>query len=263
MRGALPGVALEQPRRRVQQEREDRAVGLGEIEGALQGAPGGGLVAERVAGDRLQQEGLPPPRPDGPRPGSRAVQDGRERGASPPAGRAGRAAATPGRCASLRPRARGSSSPARACFGAAGFTQPHQGLQHVRPRRRRRGCAARRAWPPAARRPGRQPAPRRYGHARARASRGHSGAYIPVAGSASVRRARSACSSQPLCLRQPPLPDHHAAEYRVGDAGGLAPRPSRAAAPARSPACSVALRHARATGRPRPPPACARPLTSS
>jgi hypothetical protein len=58
VRGALPGLALEQARRRVQQEHDQDAVGSGHVERALQGAPGGGRVAERVAGDRLQQEGL-------------------------------------------------------------------------------------------------------------------------------------------------------------------------------------------------------------
>ena len=42
MRSALPGLALEQARRGVQQEPQQRAVGFGEIERALQGAPCGG-----------------------------------------------------------------------------------------------------------------------------------------------------------------------------------------------------------------------------
>src|SRR6516162_11569528 len=54
VRGALPGLPLEQLRRRVDEERQEHAVELGEIEGALESAPGGGRVAERVAGDRLQ-----------------------------------------------------------------------------------------------------------------------------------------------------------------------------------------------------------------
>ena len=55
VRGAVPGLALEQRRAGVQQERQERAVGLGEIERALQGAVGGAGVAERVPGDRRQQ----------------------------------------------------------------------------------------------------------------------------------------------------------------------------------------------------------------
>ncbi len=53
MRGAAPGVAPEQLRGGMKQEREDRAVGLDEIEGALQSSPGRDRVAERVAGDCL------------------------------------------------------------------------------------------------------------------------------------------------------------------------------------------------------------------
>ncbi len=58
MRAALPGVTLEQARRGVQQERQQGAVGLGDLERALQGASGGGSVAQRVHGDRLKQESL-------------------------------------------------------------------------------------------------------------------------------------------------------------------------------------------------------------
>jgi len=67
-------VALEQHRSGVKDECEDRAVGLDEIKCLLQGAPGGDRVAERVAGDRLQQEGLTRPAQVGHRGG--AVQDG-------------------------------------------------------------------------------------------------------------------------------------------------------------------------------------------
>ena len=45
MRGALPGLAFEQARRGVQQERQQRAVGLGEIEGA----PGSPSVSLAIA----------------------------------------------------------------------------------------------------------------------------------------------------------------------------------------------------------------------
>jgi hypothetical protein len=61
VRGALPGVPLEQVRRGVQQEPQQRPVGFGEIERALEGVSGGGPVAERVPGDRLQQESLGQP----------------------------------------------------------------------------------------------------------------------------------------------------------------------------------------------------------
>jgi hypothetical protein len=54
MRGALPGVALEQARRGVQQERQEGTVRFGQIERALEGPPGGGRIAECVPGDRLQ-----------------------------------------------------------------------------------------------------------------------------------------------------------------------------------------------------------------
>jgi hypothetical protein len=61
VRGAGPAVALEQPRRGVKQERETQLFWLGEMEGALQGAPGGTRVAECVAGDLLDQERLDVP----------------------------------------------------------------------------------------------------------------------------------------------------------------------------------------------------------
>ena len=83
VRGAQPAVALEQARGAVEQEREEQALGLGEIEGTLEGAPGGARVAERVAGDRLEQERLNVPEV-GVRQGNRAVNDrgelGRRRG---------------------------------------------------------------------------------------------------------------------------------------------------------------------------------------
>ena len=78
VRGAVPGVALEEARRGMEQERPERAVGLRQVQRALEGAPGGGRVAERVPGDRLQQESLSQPGP--PRDGSGAVQDRREGG---------------------------------------------------------------------------------------------------------------------------------------------------------------------------------------
>ncbi len=80
MGAAVPGMALEQPGGGVEEEGQEQGVGFGEVEGVLEGASGGDLVAERVARDRLQQE-----RPDRPcavilRYGGGAVEDGRERG---------------------------------------------------------------------------------------------------------------------------------------------------------------------------------------
>jgi len=53
VRGALAGAALEQVRRGIQQEPQQRTIGFGQVERALDGAGGGGRVAERVPGDRL------------------------------------------------------------------------------------------------------------------------------------------------------------------------------------------------------------------
>ena len=63
MRGAVPGVALKQARRGLEQEEQLHALGLSQIERALQGALGGGWLAERAPGDRLQQEGSNEPGP--------------------------------------------------------------------------------------------------------------------------------------------------------------------------------------------------------
>jgi hypothetical protein len=46
--GALPGMVLEQTRRGIQQEQEQRAVGFGEVEGALKETPSGSRLAECV-----------------------------------------------------------------------------------------------------------------------------------------------------------------------------------------------------------------------
>jgi hypothetical protein len=80
-RDSLAGLALEQARRGVQQEPQERPFGLGQIERALQGTSRGGLVAERVPGDRVQKERLNQPRPPA-HPG-RAVQNRRERHGRP------------------------------------------------------------------------------------------------------------------------------------------------------------------------------------
>jgi hypothetical protein len=77
----MPGVALEQPRCRVHQERKERAFGFGQIERAFQGTLSGNGVAERVPGDRLQQKSLNLQVSGYHR--SRAVQDRRERGGRP------------------------------------------------------------------------------------------------------------------------------------------------------------------------------------
>src|SRR6476646_11198088 len=78
MGGALPGVALKQLRHWVQQEREEQAIGLGEIERSLEGVSGRLPLAERVPGARLQQQSRDLPYLMGSR--GRAVQNGRERG---------------------------------------------------------------------------------------------------------------------------------------------------------------------------------------
>ena len=78
MFGAVPGVALQQPRRTVDEEREEHAIGLGDIEGTLERAPGGGPVAECVPDDRLQHENVN--QPVRPGHGGGAVQNRRQRG---------------------------------------------------------------------------------------------------------------------------------------------------------------------------------------
>ena len=50
----MPGMALEQFRRTVEEERHQDAAGFGDAERMLEGVFGGGGVAERVAGGRLQ-----------------------------------------------------------------------------------------------------------------------------------------------------------------------------------------------------------------
>ena len=176
VRGALPGLALEQVRCRVQQEPQQRAVGLGQIQRALQGAPGGGRVAERVPGDRLQQERLEPARTAGSRGRSRPGPARARR--SPRAGRAGRAAAPRWRCASPRGRGRvrrGRRGPARHARCRRGAP----GRAPGRPARPWRAGAVRPGARPAARRPGTRPARRRPGRAPARASRGCGGPPAP------------------------------------------------------------------------------------
>jgi hypothetical protein len=58
VRRAMPRMVLEQPRNGMHQERQDRAVGFGDVQRALQGAAGGTGVAQRVPRGRLQQQSL-------------------------------------------------------------------------------------------------------------------------------------------------------------------------------------------------------------
>ena len=132
-RGALPGMALEQLRRRVDAESHEHTVGPGEIEHPLQGAPGGGRVAERVACRRLQQQSRHHRErlgPDG------AVDDGRERGSrrlrivlGKPQRRQGGACLWVPALVFVQ---RGGGG-----FDAFGLARPQQRLQHVRSHRRR------------------------------------------------------------------------------------------------------------------------------
>jgi hypothetical protein len=68
------GVALDQSRCGMQQERQEHSVGFGLVQRAFQGTPGRGRVTEHVPGYRLQQERLY--QPDGPDKRHGAVQDG-------------------------------------------------------------------------------------------------------------------------------------------------------------------------------------------
>src|SRR3954452_4128066 len=78
VRRVVPGMALEKLGRGIDEEWVEDAVGLGQIQGALEGALGGPGLAERVAGDRLQQEGVRQPEV-AVRHGDGAVEYGRER----------------------------------------------------------------------------------------------------------------------------------------------------------------------------------------
>jgi hypothetical protein len=78
--GAVSGVALEQGRDRVGEEREKHQVGLCQVQRALYRALGGDGVAELVARDRLEQGRRHHPyRMDS----DGAIQDGRQRGCRP------------------------------------------------------------------------------------------------------------------------------------------------------------------------------------
>ena len=54
--GGLPGIPPDELRRRVKDERVQHAVGLGQLQGAVQGAAGGGLVPGRIAGDGVKEK---------------------------------------------------------------------------------------------------------------------------------------------------------------------------------------------------------------
>jgi hypothetical protein len=56
--GAMLGMALEHSPCGMEEERQEHALGLAEIERALEGMLGRIRVAERIAGDRLEQESL-------------------------------------------------------------------------------------------------------------------------------------------------------------------------------------------------------------
>ena len=125
----MPAVALEQPRRGVKQEREQQALGLGEIEGALEGTPDSARVPERVAGDRLKQPSLNYPETSVHQ-RSGAIDDRRERHRrclrivlGEPKYRLGVAHL----CAvALQP-----VHPGQGLFNALRFAHPHERLQHV------------------------------------------------------------------------------------------------------------------------------------
>jgi len=69
-------VAVQQLRGGIEQERQQDAFGFGEIKPELEGPRGGVRIAERVAGDRLQQERAHSPKRVGHR--RRVVQNRRE-----------------------------------------------------------------------------------------------------------------------------------------------------------------------------------------
>ena len=134
MRGALPGVAFKQPRHRVQQEREEQAIRLGEIEPSLESVSGSLLLTERVPGARLQQESRDLPHLMGSR--GRAVEDGRERG-----GRRSRVVlGEPQRRdsgADTWPFAFGFGCLGQGGIGLCGLPQPHESVQEERAHLRR------------------------------------------------------------------------------------------------------------------------------
>ena len=217
MGGAVPGMALEQARRGLEQEQQERAVGLGQIERALQGALGGARVAERVPGDRLQQESLEPARP-AELPGAEPSRTG----ASAAAAACGSCWASRSTAAAMRisPRSRSCSPrPARAC--SARSVSPRRTRACSQPCPRHRDEVVRRGEVPGqplggpeggqrvgvtAARQLEQPADVVDRHRRRGLgfrSDGALGALDPGLG-----------------LLEPPLPDQRSSEYHVGVAGG-------------------------------------------
>ena len=209
--GAVPGVALEQPRSRVDEEREQYKVGCGQVQRALQGACGGGRVAERIPGHRLQQGSRHEPyrvSPDG------TVHDGRERG---------RRAL---RVVLGQPEQRDDvaylGAPALACvqlrdgaFDLPRLAEQDERLQHVRPQRRGQGMRRdqRLGQLPGGPEGGDRVGVMTAGHVEAPASvvEMHPDGRFHFR----LQGARGA-PEPPLSLGQPPLGDHRAAEHRVG-----------------------------------------------
>ena len=77
MGAAVLDVTVEQVRHRVQQERQQRAIGFGQSSARSRARSAAAVGAERVPGDRLQQERVSQPAPRDAGPG--AIQDWRER----------------------------------------------------------------------------------------------------------------------------------------------------------------------------------------
>ena len=134
MRGALPDMAVKQLRRRVQQEREEQAIRLGEIEPSLEGTSGRLPLTERVPGARLQQESRDQPHLMGSR--GRAVEDRRQRGGrrsrvvlgEPQRGHSG---------ADTWPFALGFGRLGQGGIGSRGLPQSHEDVQEERAHLRR------------------------------------------------------------------------------------------------------------------------------
>src|SRR5215831_17710073 len=110
--------------------------------------------------------------------------------------------------------------PGQGGFGAAGFTQPYEGLQHVRPRRRRE--EVRRDEPGGQPLGGLDVSQRLLVTATSELEQAARIVEVhPGGGFGLGPQGLPGALEPPLCLRQPALADHHAGEYRVGDAGGL------------------------------------------
>ena len=127
MCGTVPAMPLEQRRGGIQEERQDYAVGLGDIQRPLQDTSGGGLVAQRVAGSCLQQQRRHHRDPADP--GERAVKDGRERIGRRLRVVGGQSQRRHGG-AHLRAGSLVLAQFGESLLGASGLAQPHQRLQH-------------------------------------------------------------------------------------------------------------------------------------